>query len=93
MHDGFALEKSTVRSPLGGALLNRAMKASITKKGVLIRPHLSFKRVEKAPGQWEVRRQRQSAMAGPLSDGLPLRKQMRLSVMIACSDTAWARRR
>lgn len=54
VHDGFALEKSTVRSPLGGALLNRAMKASITKKGVLIRPHLSFKRVEKAPGQWEV---------------------------------------
>jgi Actin len=54
VHDGFALEKSTVRSPLGGALLNRAMAASVQKKGVLIRPRLSFRRVERAPGVWEV---------------------------------------
>ena len=54
VHDGFALEKSTVRSPLGGALLNRAMAASIQKKGVLIRPRLSFRRMERAPGVWEV---------------------------------------
>jgi hypothetical protein len=54
VHDGFALEKSTVRSPLGGALLNRAMAASVQKKGVLIRPRLSFRRIERAPGVWEV---------------------------------------
>ena len=29
VHDGFALTKSTVRSPLGGALLSRAMAASV----------------------------------------------------------------
>ena len=54
VHDGFALEKSTVRSPLGGALLNRAMAASVQRKGVLIRPRLSFRRMERAPGVWEV---------------------------------------
>jgi Actin len=54
VHDGFALEKSTVQSPLGGALLSRAMAASVQKKGVLIRPRLSFRRVERAPGVWEV---------------------------------------
>lgn len=55
VHDGFALEKSTVRSPLGGALLSRAMASSVERKGVLIRPRLSFKRIERAPGVWEVR--------------------------------------
>ncbi len=29
VHDGFALTKSTVRSPLGGELLSRAMAASV----------------------------------------------------------------
>lgn len=54
VHDGYALERSTVRAPLGGTLLSRAMSASIQKKGVLIRPRLSFQRIEKAPGVWEV---------------------------------------
>lgn len=54
VHDGFALEKSTVRAPLGGALMTRAMAASVARRGAVIRPRLSFRRVETAPGVWEV---------------------------------------
>ena len=54
VQDGFALTKSTVRSPLGGQLLTRAMAASVEKRGSVIRPRLSFTRTETAPGVWEV---------------------------------------
>mmetsp|Transcript_3544 Transcript_3544/g.10296 ORF Transcript_3544/g.10296 Transcript_3544/m.10296 type:complete len:435 (+) Transcript_3544:267-1571(+) len=54
VHDGFALTKSTVRSPLGGALLSRAMAASVKTRGAVIRPRFSFNRIEKSPGQWQV---------------------------------------
>lgn len=54
VHDGFALTKSTVRSPLGGALLSRAMAASVKARGAEIRPRFSFTRIEKTPGNWLV---------------------------------------
>lgn len=55
VHEGYVLQKSVVRAPLGGALLTRCMQATIQAKGTEIVPGYSVKRVDKATGQIEVR--------------------------------------
>lgn len=54
VHDGYVLQKSIVRSPLGGKLLSQCMAQSITSKGAEIQPNYSFKRVETSAGQYQV---------------------------------------
>lgn len=51
--DGFVLQNSVVRSPLGGRLLSQCMAQSVQGKGVVIRPSYSIKRFEISPGQYE----------------------------------------
>ena len=54
VHDGFVLQKATTRAPLGGALLTQAtLRAAEAKAPVL--PRSVVRRVEKTPGNWEVR--------------------------------------
>jgi hypothetical protein len=54
VHDGFVLQKATTRAPLGGALLTQAtLRAAEAKAPVL--PRCAVRRVEKTPGNWEVR--------------------------------------
>ena len=52
--DGFVLQKSVVKSPLGGHLLSQCMAQSVQRKGAVIRPSYSIKRSEISPGQLEV---------------------------------------
>ena len=54
VHDGYVLHKSVARAPLGGALLARCMLHSVESKGVTVAPSYSFRRKERAPGQFEV---------------------------------------
>jgi len=54
VHDGYVLHKSVARAPLGGALLARCMLHSVESKGVTVAPPYSFRRKERAPGQFEV---------------------------------------
>jgi hypothetical protein len=56
VHEGYVLQKSVVRAPLGGALLTRCMQTSIEAKGTEIVPGYSVKRIDKLTGQTEVRR-------------------------------------
>jgi len=54
VHDGFVLQKATTRAPLGGSLLTQAtLRAAEVKAPVL--PRSVVRRVEKTPGNWEVR--------------------------------------
>jgi actin-like protein 6A len=55
VQDGYVLQKSITRSPMGGELLSRCMLSSVEARGAKVVPRHAFKRVEKAPGQWEVR--------------------------------------
>ena len=54
VHDGYVLQKSVARAPLGGALLTQCMLNSVESKGLTVSPPFSFRRKEKAPGQFEV---------------------------------------
>ncbi len=54
VHDGYVLQKSVARAPLGGALLTQCMLNSVESKGLTVSPPFSFRRKEKAPGQVEV---------------------------------------
>lgn len=54
VHDGYVLQKSIVRSPLGGKLLSQCMAQMMVNKGATIKPNYSFKRVETSPGQYQV---------------------------------------
>ncbi len=55
VHDGYVLNKTIHRAPLGGHLLTRCMLASVHDKGdVAVRPRYAFSRKELAPGQFEV---------------------------------------
>ena len=55
VHDGYVLNKTVHRAPLGGHLLTRCMLASVHSKGDLaIRPRYAFSRTEVAPGQFDV---------------------------------------
>lgn len=55
MHDGYVLNKTVHRAPLGGHLLTRCMLASVHSRGDLaILPRYAFSRTEVAPGQFDV---------------------------------------
>ena len=56
VHDGYLLTKSIVRAPVGGQLLSQCMLQSAQAKGTVVQPAYSFKRVQTAASQWEVRR-------------------------------------
>ena len=49
VHDGYVLNASIMRSPVGGALMNECMLASLTEKGSIIHPRYMHKRIMK-PG-------------------------------------------
>ena len=54
VHDGYVLNKSIVRIPIGGSLLTQLLCQSIESKGTTIHPRYSFKRVDKAGNnRWE----------------------------------------
>uniref|UniRef100_A0A1D2A4J3 Actin-related protein 4 n=1 Tax=Auxenochlorella protothecoides TaxID=3075 RepID=A0A1D2A4J3_AUXPR len=55
VHDGYVLQKSVIRSPLGGALLTRCLMHSVQSGGTRIHPRFDFQRVETVPGQFEVK--------------------------------------
>eukprot|EP01024_Parvocaulis_polyphysoides_P028188 TRINITY_DN254_c0_g1_i5.p1 TRINITY_DN254_c0_g1~~TRINITY_DN254_c0_g1_i5.p1 ORF type:complete len:314 (-),score=19.62 TRINITY_DN254_c0_g1_i5:360-1301(-) len=50
VHDGYVLQKSMVRSPVGGRLLSRCMQKCVEEKGSVIRPRWSFKKEEGPQG-------------------------------------------
>jgi len=58
VHDGYVLQKSITRSPLGGSLLTKCMlkaaESIMAEKNFTIRPRYSIKRVERQPGVFEV---------------------------------------
>lgn len=58
VHDGYVLQKSITRSPLGGSLLTKCMlkaaESILAEKSFTIRPRYSIKRVERQPGVFEV---------------------------------------
>ena len=55
VHDGYLLTKSIVKGPIGSQLLSKCMLQSAQAKGTTVRPAYSFKRLQNAAGQWEVR--------------------------------------
>lgn len=56
VHDGFVLNKSISRSPLGGNLLTQCVLKSVEESGTTILPRYAFKRVEKSPSKVEVQK-------------------------------------
>lgn len=54
VHDGYVLQKSIARAPIGGKLLTQCMLQSIESKGITVKPPYSFKRSLASAGQWEV---------------------------------------
>lgn len=55
VHDGYLLQKSVCRGPLGGSVLNRCMEAAVLQScGAEIKPRYSFKRKEGEGGVMEV---------------------------------------
>ncbi len=54
VHDGYVLTKSVARSPLAGNILTKCMLQALQSKDVEVRPRYAFKRIERAPGQFEV---------------------------------------
>ena len=58
VHDGYVLQKSITRSPLGGSLLTscllKAAEAIMSEKSLTIRPRYSIKRVQRQPSLFEV---------------------------------------
>ena len=54
VHDGYVLQKSIARAPIGGRLLTQCMLQSLESKGIAVKPSYSFKRSVNAAGQYEV---------------------------------------
>mmetsp|Transcript_28703 Transcript_28703/g.39659 ORF Transcript_28703/g.39659 Transcript_28703/m.39659 type:complete len:444 (+) Transcript_28703:220-1551(+) len=54
VHDGYALTKSSIRSPLGGELLTSLMLASLEGQGTAIKPRYSFTRKASGVDTYEV---------------------------------------
>lgn len=54
VNDGYVLQKSIVRSPVGGEFLSDCLLHCLENKGIKVRPRYSFKRKETAPGEFEV---------------------------------------
>ena len=55
VHEGFALQKSVVRSPLGGEGLTDAILAHLDKKKVDVRPRYAFTKKDKGDGEFIVK--------------------------------------
>ncbi|CAL8463368.1 g2902 [Coccomyxa elongata] len=55
VHDGYVLQKSITRAPIGGKLLTQCMLQSIESKGITVKPPYSFKRSLSSAGQWELK--------------------------------------
>lgn len=56
VHEGYVLQKSVCRAPLGGETLNQCMQSAVEHANNLeIRPRYSFTRKETFAGTWEVR--------------------------------------
>ncbi|EIE27441.1 putative Acttin-related protein 4 [Coccomyxa subellipsoidea C-169] len=55
VHDGYVLQKSIARAPIGGRLLTQCMLQSVESKGITVRPSYSFKRSINASGQYELK--------------------------------------
>lgn len=55
VHDGYLLSKTLAHSKMGGRLMTQAMQQVIESQTGAIRPRYTFRRVEKTPGNWEVR--------------------------------------
>ena len=54
VHDGYALTKTTVRSPLGGAALSRLMLGCVEAAGAAVRPRFAFKRKARDGGGFDL---------------------------------------
>lgn len=50
VHDGYVLNASVMRSPVGGALLNEGLLASLSAKGGAIHPRYMYKKINKTGG-------------------------------------------
>jgi actin-like protein 6A len=50
VHDGYVLERSVVRSPLGGKLLDEALLASLSSKEIALHPWYMYGKAHKAAG-------------------------------------------
>jgi len=55
IHDGFALQKSVVRSPLGGEALTDVVLKYLEKKKVDVRPRYAFTKKQKGDGDFDVK--------------------------------------
>lgn len=53
VHDGYVLNKSITRLPIGGAQLTTLLRQSIESKGTVINPRYAFKRIDKGGGRFE----------------------------------------
>lgn len=47
VHDGYVLNSSITRSPVGGALLNEALLASVQDKGGAVHPRYLYTKIDK----------------------------------------------
>lgn len=54
VHDGYALTKGTLRTPLGGELLSEVMLHTVEAAGTGVKPRYSFKRMSTGVDKWEV---------------------------------------
>jgi hypothetical protein len=54
VHDGYALTKSTMRTPLGGELLSEVMLHSVEASGATVKPRYAFKRKSVGADNWDV---------------------------------------
>lgn len=54
VQDGYLLNRSVLRSPVGGLVLTRCTQAGVALKGANIRPRYAFKRTERNPGEFTV---------------------------------------
>jgi len=55
VHDGYALTKGFIRTPLGGDMLADCMLRHIEQQGTTIRPQYSIKRSQTGPDTWQVK--------------------------------------
>jgi len=55
VHDGYALQKSISRSPVGGDLLTKLMLRSVESKGAKVRPRYTFDRKKLDDGEFAVK--------------------------------------
>uniref|UniRef100_A0A7S0R612 Actin-related protein 4 n=1 Tax=Chlamydomonas leiostraca TaxID=1034604 RepID=A0A7S0R612_9CHLO len=54
VHDGYVLQKSVCKLPVGGQLLNTLMQKALEGRGFSFKPRYQIKRVERLPGEFSV---------------------------------------